>query len=178
MVNASEKRILVVDDEPDVRNYIAACLEDAGFQVEIAVDGLDALDKVDKISPDLMTLDMVMPGKSGIHVIRTLRKNEKHVNLPIILITAHAHDEFGSDDIKEFSAFASGMRPRYMFEKPISPQKLVTAVCEILDVTPASAEQETASSGVFEKMAIKQLIDQTDAETLKKIREMLGGSDG
>ena len=61
MTQASEKRILVVDDEPDVRNFLAACLEDAGFNVETAFDGVDALEKIEAFSPDLMTLDMVMP---------------------------------------------------------------------------------------------------------------------
>ena len=171
MVNASEKKILVVDDEPDVRNFLAACLEDAGFQVETAVDGVDALNKVDSIAPDLMTLDMLMPGKSGINVIRALRKTEKHTKLPVIIITAHARDELGSDDIKEFNAFASGMRPRYTFEKPISPNKLVTAVCDILKVTQNPDQEE--NQNVSKKMAIKQMIDDTDSETLEKIRNML-----
>jgi CheY-like chemotaxis protein len=74
MAQASEKKILVVDDEPDVRNFLAACLEDAGFNVETAVDGIDALEKVEAFSPDLMTLDMVMPRMPGIKVIRELRK--------------------------------------------------------------------------------------------------------
>jgi len=56
MAHASEKTILVVDDEPDVRNFLAACLEDAGFNVETAVDGLDALEKVETVKPDIMTL--------------------------------------------------------------------------------------------------------------------------
>ena len=50
----------MVDDEPDVRNFLAACIEDAGFQVETAVDGVDALEKVEANPPDLMTLDIIM----------------------------------------------------------------------------------------------------------------------
>ena len=92
MAETSEKKIIVVDDEPDVRNFIAAVLEDAGFNVETAIDGLDALEKVEAFSPDLMTLDMVMPRMPGIKVIRTLRKNKKWARLPIIIITAHARD--------------------------------------------------------------------------------------
>ena len=46
MAHASEKKVLVVDDEPDVRNFLAACIEDAGFQVATAVDGADALQKL------------------------------------------------------------------------------------------------------------------------------------
>ena len=129
MAHASEKKILVVDDEPDVRNFLAACLEDAGFNVDMAVDGLDALEKVEVFNPDLMTLDMVMPGLSGIKVIRKLREKEKWANLPVIVITAHAHDEMGGDQIKEFTALTSGLRPRITMEKPISPVSSGLSIC-------------------------------------------------
>ena len=113
MAEASEKRIWVVDDEPDVRNFFATCIGDAGFRVETAVDGTDAFEKVERQKPDLMTLDMVMPRTSGIQLIRKLRKIERYADLPIIVITAHANDEMGSEDIKDVNAFTSGLRPRY-----------------------------------------------------------------
>ena len=120
MAHASEKNVLVVDDEPDVRNFLAACIEDAGFKVKTAVDGADALEKLEGDPPDLMTLDMVMPRVSGINLMRRIRSMEQFARLPVIVITAHAHDELGIEDIKDFNAFASGMRPRYMMEKPIT----------------------------------------------------------
>ena len=110
MALASDKKVLVVDDEPDVRNFLAACIEDAGFQVKTAVDGADALEKLQEDPPDLMTLDMVMPRVSGINLMRQIRSMEAFTRLPVIVITAHAHDEMGIDDIKDFNAFASGMR--------------------------------------------------------------------
>lgn len=170
MPHASEKRILVVDDEPDVRNFLAACIEDAGFTVETAKDGVEALEKVERNPPDLMTLDMVMPRKSGIKVIRTLRENEKWANLPVIVITAHAHDEFGSEDIKGFNAFASGLRPRYTMEKPVTPEKLVTAIAEILGV---NLEEADACEGNPECEALAEMVRQSDPETLKKIKSLL-----
>jgi len=170
MAHASEKKILVVDDEPDVRNFLAACIKDVGFQVETAVDGEDALEKVEANPPDLMTLDMVMPRKSGIQVIRTLRKNERFKKLPVIVITAHANDEFGSDDIKDFYAFTSGLRPRHILEKPITPEKLVNAIAEILHVEPEDASSQVSS----ERQELMQMIQQTDEDTLKRITEMLG----
>jgi CheY-like chemotaxis protein len=170
MATASQKRILVVDDEPDVRNFLAACIEDAGFQVETARDGEEALEKIAANPPDLMTLDMVMPRKSGINVIRTLRQDERHTNLPVIVITAHARDEFGSDDFKDFNAFASGLRPRYTMEKPVTPEKLVKAIGDILDVNVESGlEQETVS----EKETLARLISRSDPDTLAKVRELL-----
>lgn len=170
MANAQDKKILVVDDEPDVRNFLAACIEDAGFQVDTAVDGLDALEKIAKNTPDLITLDMVMPRKSGINVIRTLRADERWVNLPIIVITAHAHDEFGSEDIRIFNAFASGQRPKYTMEKPITPQKVIAAIREILDVSEPDKETDSPQS---EREKLMRLISESDPETLKKIKSVL-----
>ena len=172
MAIASEKKILVVDDEPDVRNFLAACLEDAGFKVEVAVDGVDALEKVESFSPDLMTLDMVMPKMSGIKVIRSLRKNEKWAKLPVIVITAHARDEMGSDQIKEFSALTSGLRPRITLDKPISPTNLVDTVCRILEVKP-EALKEADEDLTDDPEKLVKLIQKTDPDTLKKISEML-----
>jgi CheY-like chemotaxis protein len=171
MARASEKKILVVDDEPDVRNFLASCIEDAGFIVNTAVDGQDALEKIDADPPDLMTLDMVMPRKSGIKVIRTLRENEKHANLPIIVITAHARDEFGSEDIKEFNAFASGLKPRYTIEKPVTPEKLIKSICDILGVSPE--EEMDRETSVTKRDKLINLIKSSDEDTLSKITDLL-----
>jgi CheY-like chemotaxis protein len=170
MAHASEKRILVVDDEPDVRNFLATCIEDAGFQVETASDGAQALEKLQADPPDLMTLDMVMPRVSGISLMRQIRSMEQFAKLPVIVITAHAHDELGSEDIRGFSAFTSGLRPRYTMEKPVTPKKLVNAICEILDVEP---EASNASATENERQKVIQMIGRTDGETLKKIQSLL-----
>ncbi|MFH0726001.1 MAG: response regulator [Pseudomonadota bacterium] len=170
MANAQDKKILVVDDEPDVRNFLAACIEDAGFQVSTAVDGVDALEKIESYSPDLITLDMVMPRKSGINVIRTLRADERWANLPVIVITAHAHDEFGSEDIRIFNAFASGQRPKYTMEKPITPKKIIAAICAILDV---QLSEEDAAPPQSDREKLIRLISESGPETLKKIQSAL-----
>lgn len=171
MAHASMKKILVVDDEPDVRNFLAACIEDAGFNVDTACDGAEALDKLQADPPDLMTLDMVMPRVSGINLMRKLRAMDKFTRLPVIVITAHAHDELGSEDIKDFNAFASGMRPRYTMEKPVTPKKLVTAISDILEVeiedTPASQKED-------ERASVMKMVGETDPDTLKKIQALLG----
>ena len=172
MAQASEKRILVVDDEPDVRNFLAACLEDAGFIVETALDGIDALEKVDAFSPDLMTLDMVMPRMPGIKVIRELRKQKKWAKLPIIIITAHARDDMGSEQIKEFMALTSNVRPKMILDKPISTTNLIKTACKILGVEWEGKEDISDDiSGERHKLA--KLIHQADSDTLRKIRDML-----
>ena len=170
MAKASNKKILVVDDEPDVRNFLSTCIEDAGFNVDTAVDGVDALEKIKENPPDLVTLDMVMPRKTGIQLLRDLRNIDKMKNLPVIIITAHANDEFGSEDMKSFNAFTSGLRPRYTMEKPITPEKLVKAIGDILSVDIEEADQETP---ITEEDKIMRLLKGRDQNTLKKIEEML-----
>ena len=172
MAKASEKKILVVEDEPDVRNFLVTCIRDVGFIVDMAIDGVEALEKMEEDTPDLMTLDMVMPRKSGIELIRTLRKNEKWAKLPVIVITAHARDELGSADIKGFSAFTSGLKPRYIIEKPVTPEKIVKTICDILDVEP---EESIESAGVLsnEEDALIKMIKESDSDTMEKIKTIL-----
>lgn len=170
MTLASEKRILVVDDEPDVRNFLATCIEDAGFNVETASDGAEALEKVKNESPDLVTLDMVMPRVSGINFMRRLRAMGDFNHLPVIVITAHAHDDLGSEDLKEFNAFASGLRPRYTMEKPVTPEKLVRAISEILGVdiiVSTDLEDDVERSELMKKVSA------ADEDTLKRIQALL-----
>jgi CheY-like chemotaxis protein len=173
MVKSSEKKILVVDDEPDVRNFLTACIQDAGFMVDSAVDGQDALEKIEEEIPDLMTLDMVMPRKSGIELIRTLRKNDKWAKLPVIVITAHARNEFASEDIKCFDAFTSGLKPRRTIEKPVTPKVLVNTICDILDVEPED-NAGTAEGLSTDQENLVKMIQNSDSETLQQIKNLLG----
>ena len=172
MVHASEKRILVVDDEPDVRNFLSAILEDAGFIVDTADDGLDAFRKLEANPPDLMTLDMIMPGLSGVKVIRKMRKDERWEKLPVIVITAHARDELGSEDIKGFYAMPSKFRPKTTIEKPISPDKLIKVISEVLMVeTDTGGDKEMNTK--TKKDEILKLLNNADESTLKEIQSFL-----
>ena len=80
-------RILVVDDEPSVRESVGYALEPVGFDVTLAVDGEDAETKIDATSFDLLILDIMMPGKSGLDICREVRSMSP---VPIILLTAPA----------------------------------------------------------------------------------------
>ena len=173
MDKASEKKILVVDDEPDVRNFLTACIEDAGFQVDSAIDGQDALEKIEKELPDLMTLDMVMPRKSGIELIRTLRKNDQWAGLPIIVITAHARNEFASEDIKSFNAFTSGLKPRRTIEKPVTPEILVRTICDILNVEPLDTSRIAATEINEDEEKLLKIMREGDSETRQQIKDLL-----
>ncbi|HEV8055725.1 MAG TPA: response regulator [Nocardioidaceae bacterium] len=89
MTNAAP-RILVVDDSPVIRSLISVNLELEGFEVETASDGQDCLDRVGDLSPDLVTLDVVMPRLDGFETARRLRADPQTAHLPVVMVTASA----------------------------------------------------------------------------------------
>ena len=174
MALASEKTLLIVDDEPDVRNFLSACAEDAGFNVVTAVDGDDALVKVRSVNPDLMTLDMVMPKKSGYRVLKELRGMPRYAELPVIVITAHANDELGSEDMQKLYTTLSGpSAPKFTLEKPITPAKLMKAIADILAVDLAASAPKASSAA-----DISALLGGADKDTLEKVRQLLARQNG
>ena len=93
------KKILVVDDEENIRFLYKEELEDDGYHVELAKDGEEALRQFSHFQPDLITLDIKMPGMDGIEVLKRLREQDR--NLPIILCSAY------SDYKQDFTTWAS-----------------------------------------------------------------------
>lgn len=81
------KKILIVDDEENIRILYKEELEEEGFEVDLAKDGPEALQKVSAFKPDLITLDIKMPGMDGIEVLRRIRETER--NIPIIMCSAY-----------------------------------------------------------------------------------------
>lgn len=136
----SEKHILVVDDEEDVRSYLKAALEDAGFIVETAVDGADGLQKARRNPPALVSLDLVMPKASGIKLFRELRKDPALSKVPVLTVTGHARDDLGRSDFEEMTMSGPGI----YLEKPVSPAAYVSAVRRMLDI-PEPAEAPDSS---------------------------------
>lgn len=82
-------RILVVDDTPDNCLLIQAILQDEGYQVELAESGKEALEKIEQLPPDLVLLDVMMPGMDGYEVTRRIRENTSLPFMPILLTTAY-----------------------------------------------------------------------------------------
>ncbi len=81
------RKILVVDDEESIRLLYKEELEDEGFTVEVARDGLEALQRIPVFKPDLITLDIKMPGLDGIETLKRIREIERHV--PIVMCSAY-----------------------------------------------------------------------------------------
>lgn len=83
-----DKRILVVDDEPDIVKVVAFRLKKKGYAVIVAVDGHEGLEKAEKEKPDLILLDLQLPGMNGEEVCAKIRSNQNLKQIPIIFLTA------------------------------------------------------------------------------------------
>ena len=82
--------ILVVDDDPDIARFVEVNLRSAGYNVSVAGDGEEALERATEIRPDLILLDVMMPRLDGFEVAQRLRKNPQTANTSIIMLTAKA----------------------------------------------------------------------------------------
>lgn len=143
----SEKSILVVEDEPSLAEVVSLYLKRAGFQVQIASDGRQALNILEREIPDLVVLDLMLPEVDGLSLTRWLRDRS---DVPIIMVTARREEidriaglEMGADD--------------YVV-KPFSPQELVSRVRAVLRRAgreQAEAESERILS--FDSMTINLL---------------------
>ena len=173
MADKSGKTVLVVDDEADVRSFLKAALLEAGFEVVTAADGFEALEEVKKRVPDLISLDLVMPKKSGAMFYRDLNKNKEWSRIPVIIVTGHARDDLGKADLKELTMSGPGI----YLEKPVKPDNYVAAVKQILGMDTTAEEKELADK-VELQSNLKTAIDDADPEILRKIQEMLDSKKG
>ncbi|MDY6904888.1 MAG: response regulator [Thermodesulfobacteriota bacterium] len=121
----AKKRILVVDDEPDFSAIVQKHLEKAGFQVERAFDGAEALKKVHANPPDGMVLDVMMPEKDGFEVCAEMKSDEKYVDIPIVLLTA-VSDHVSSTRYSHFDGMS--MEADDYLPKPASAEEICESI--------------------------------------------------
>ena len=119
-------RILVVDDEPDLLELVRLSLAEAGFSVETAETGREAIDKLQRAAPDLVVLDLMLPDMSGTEVCRWLRGRPEGADLLVLMLTAKGEEvdrvvgfELGADDYvtKPFSLRELSARVRAQFRR-------------------------------------------------------------
>ncbi|MDQ1237999.1 MAG: hypothetical protein QG577_183 [Thermodesulfobacteriota bacterium] len=122
------KKILVIDDEPDMVTYLSTLLEDNGYEVVTASDGEEGLDKVKAEKPDLISLDLLMPNKTGIKMYRELRKDPDIGHIPVVMVTGFGKDDVPSMDFKKWIQERSIKGPEAYIEKPVQPEVLLSAV--------------------------------------------------
>ena len=116
----SDFKILVVDDEKDIILLLKYNLETDGYHVETATSGKEAIELAEKINPDLILLDLMMPGMDGIETCIKLRKIEKLASSSILFLTAR------SEEYSEVAAFDAGADDYII--KPIKPRALISRI--------------------------------------------------
>ena len=150
MLRAQDKTVLVVDDEPDVRDYLAQILRDADFQVQTAGDGEAALELIRKSPPDFISLDLVMPKKSGHKLLYELQKDRALAKIPVLIVTAHARDELGKGDLEDIVDNHVISGPGVYLEKPVKPLDYVRCVQRALGLE--ETEEDEDSIGLQEEL--------------------------
>lgn len=133
MAPAAAKKVLVVEDERDILHLVKLYLEKEGYRVSTAATGPDGLKAARSEHPDLLILDLMLPGMDGLEVCKRLRSDQQTATLPIIMLTAKAEEsdtviglELGADDY---------------VTKPFSPKALVARVKALLRRVERSHEE-------------------------------------
>jgi len=126
------RRILVVDDEEDIRTFLVTVFEDAGAEVEEAADGNECIAKAKSFKPDLISLDLSMPGKSGVDAFVELRRTEGLEEIPVCVVTGHP-------EFRQVIYDRPVPPPEGYLNKPVDEDKLVSYVAHIIETKEEKA---------------------------------------
>ena len=118
------KKILIVDDEKDILEFLSYNLKKEGFSIYTASDGLEGLEKTKKIKPDLIIVDLMMPKMNGIEMCENIRNDKKLSDVIILFLTAR------SEDYTQIAALDSGADD--FIKKPIKPKLLISKVKSLM----------------------------------------------
>ena len=127
MAAQENKRVLIIEDDDDVIVYLSTWFSDHGMKVDVARNGAEASEKIRMQRPDLITLDIVMPQKTGVKFYREVKGNAETADIPVIIITGVQ---------PEFESFISHRRtappPEGYISKPFGREELLSMVQRIL----------------------------------------------
>ena len=129
------KRILVVDDEPDALVFVRTVLEDNGATVLEARDGEEAIARVRAEKPDLVTLDLGMPGKNGVEVFQEMRSDQELRDIPVCIIT-------GRPELRRLIYDGSSRKPEGYLNKPVDAKTILRNVRKIVELRERSAHRQ------------------------------------
>ena len=126
-----QKRILVVDDEPDFASIVQGNLEKEGFEVDVAYNGVEGMEKVQANPPDAIVLDVMMPEKDGYVMCKELKGDDRYCEIPVILLTAVA-----SHVTSTRYTHADGMSTEAddYIAKPASAEEITKSIKRLLSV--------------------------------------------
>lgn len=135
------RQILVVEDEAPIREMITFVLEQNGFNTTEACDIDQALNKIQEPYPDLILLDWMLPGGTGVSLAKKLKQNEYTRNIPVIMLTARSDED---DKVKGFEAGVDDF-----VTKPFSPKELIARIKAVIRrVSPTSLEEGVEFHGL------------------------------
>jgi two-component system phosphate regulon response regulator PhoB len=149
------KTILIIEDEQDLLDLIAFNLEREGYRVETALDGPSGLDAARRVLPDLVLLDLMLPGMMGTEICKILKKAEKTARIPVIMLTAKGEEidrvvgfEVGADDyvVKPFSNRELMLRIKAVLRRA-DPEKCRDRIISIGPVTIDTGAHTVTSAG-------------------------------
>lgn len=135
-----QKHVLIVEDEPDFAALLRSILMKAGYTVATAYDCEDAFSQVRKARPDLITLDVQMPRKSGAFFYRKLKADEEFRGIPVVVVTGLTRDDREMENvIRTFLEPESIPHPEAYVEKPVDEPSFLRTIEEALSAsTPGS----------------------------------------
>lgn len=172
MEKLKAKTVLVVDDEADIVFFLRAVLEDHGFHVITAFNGQEASDKMRQQPPDLISLDLIMPGKSGIRFFHELRKNREWSKIPVLFVSGHVRETIDGSNLVEILKDRSLSGPATYLEKPVNAQTYIRTINAILGLEQNTEEQMEERSPELQHQ-VESLLSNAPPETLERILQML-----
>ena len=128
------KKILIIEDQPDERLYLVTLFEDNGYITDVAEDGEDGLEKAEADPPDLITLDITMPEKSGVRFYREAKQDPELKNIPIVVVTGVTGLGGNPEEFHRFLYTRKGIpAPEGFISKPVDREKLLDTVGKLLE---------------------------------------------
>jgi two-component system phosphate regulon response regulator PhoB len=132
----SEGRVFVLEDDPDIVEYLSSFLEDEGFDVASANRCSAALEALDIFRPEVVLIDALLPGKSGLDFLVTVRRHERWSELPLVVVTGN--DQLLQDDCQSYLGAHEGVRgPDGVLGKPVDLDTLLKVIRRLINSVPA-----------------------------------------
>jgi two-component system, OmpR family, alkaline phosphatase synthesis response regulator PhoP len=142
MAKSTNYRILLVDDEKDILEFLSYNLERAGFEVYVTNNGRDAIQMASEVNPHLILLDVMMPEMDGIETCEEIRKSKNHENTLIAFLTARG------EDYSQIAGFDAGADD--YINKPIKPKVLVSRIHALLKRIKSEGKEENTEAQIIE----------------------------
>jgi len=123
-----KKRVVVIDDEQDIVTFLTTALLDNGFEVNFAEDAVKGMDIIREFKPDLICLDILMPGRTGMSIYHEIKEDENFRSIPVLIVSGLKKEEVLKDmNFKE-------LEPEDLYlEKPVSPDDFIANVKKMIE---------------------------------------------